>query len=164
MEILIVLLVVASAFIALVGGRRSWVRKQCAHCRLYVPAQASKCSHCHEWIAVVALMVACIAPGVEAQEVTLVSCPAINFFGPACEEGEPVADAPVALPPPAPLFPRSTLSPHIPPLLVTLLNDPTAANADRYLDWEAQKQQATEDVQALLLARRLLRKGPDAPR
>lgn len=76
------------------------------------------------------------APG-WAQDVRLLDCAQVHFFGPACV---PVVPLPSAPPPPvpagAPLFSPETMAPDTPPLLLKLFDEPTVANAQAFLDWQ----------------------------
>ena len=59
-----------------------------------------------------------IAPG-WAQDVRLLDCAQVQFFGPACVPVTPLPPAPAPpTPPPAPLFSPETMAPDTPPLLL----------------------------------------------
>lgn len=151
METMIGLLVVSCLVIAGIGSRQAWLRKQCAACRRYSAARARKCYHCLEWFVVVLLVgFLAWAPSSVAQGLVLVPCPGINFFGAACEEDiEPVPSlrGPVAV---SPLFSKETMAPDTPPLVIDLLNHPTAAAAQRFLEWQARRFEAMAAAQRLL--------------
>jgi hypothetical protein len=100
-----------------------------------------------------------------AQDVHFLDCPEVVFFGPGCE-GVPVEEPlppellppsspewPLALPLPAApvlLFPRETLAPSTPPLMLQLLNEPTEANARLFLAWSQEREARGKQVQDLL--------------
>jgi hypothetical protein len=73
----------------------------------------------------------------QGQDVRLLDCAQVHFFGPACV---PVVPLPSAPPPPvpagAPLFSPETMAPDTPPLLLKLFDEPTVANAQAFLDWQ----------------------------
>src|ERR1051325_5060578 len=76
-----------------------------------------------------------------AQDVRLLPCAQVAFFG------EPCGDAP---PPPAPLPPPQTVSPDMPPLLMRLLDAPSSDNARAYLAWQRERMARITEVQKLL--------------
>lgn len=151
MKTMIGLLVVSCLVIAGIGSRDAWRRKQCAACRRYSAARARKCYHCLEWLVLVlAVGVLAWIPESHAQRLVLVPCPGINFFGAACEDdidGAGIPSIPVAA---TPLFSKDTMAADTPPLVIELLNHPTAEAAQRFLAWQAQRFQAMELAQRLL--------------
>lgn len=106
------------------------------------------------------LCVGILTGGAWSQPVQFLDCPHVSFVGPACVEME---DLEISPPPPAPvvypLFAPQTMAPDTPPLLLKFLDDPTADNADAYLEWEAARLAAIQAGEALLQRRRHLRKG-----
>lgn len=97
----------------------------------------------------------------QEREVHFLDCPDVAFFEPRCvlmpeaevPEPEPVPlAAPVVVPAHAPvlLFPKETLAPTTPPLMVQLLNEPTEANARLFLAWSQERQERGQLVQELL--------------
>ena len=90
------------------------------------------------------------APG-WAQDVQLLDCAQVQFFGPACVPVTPLPPAPAApTPPRAPLFSPETMAPDTPPLLRKLFDEPTVANAQAFLDWQQRRQARLAEVQQLL--------------
>ena len=91
-----------------------------------------------------------VAPG-WAQDVRLLDCAQVQFFGPACV---PVTPLPSAPPPPvpaaAPLFSPETMAPDTPPLLLQLLEDPSVEHARAFLDWQYRRAARVQEVQQLL--------------
>ena len=84
-----------------------------------------------------------------AQDVRLLDCAQVQFFGPACVPVTPLPPAP-APPPPAPLFSPETMAPDTPPLLLQLLEAPTVANAQAFLAWQQARHARLSEVQQLL--------------
>jgi hypothetical protein len=76
----------------------------------------------------------------------LLACPQVQFFTDPCAfVPPPMPGAGIGAPgvPEEPLFPKETVSPYMPPLMLKWLNDPTDANLDAYLDWQERKEQRT---------------------
>jgi hypothetical protein len=75
----------------------------------------------------------------------------VDFFTPDCP---PVAQAPVTpqapVPPPLALFPEGTMAPDTPPLMKTLLAEPTLEHAQAFLAWHQQRMARVQEVQRLL--------------
>ena len=95
----------------------------------------------------------CLLPTVApAQSVTLLDCGTVHFFGEPCPPDAPALPQPTPAPPPPPppLFPRETMAPDTPPLLVTLMQDPTAENARAFLAFQKAKLARLAEVQRLL--------------
>lgn len=95
---------------------------------------------------------------VSAQEMRFLDCGQVNFFGEACPSQSP----PRLLPPPAPepLFPRESMAPDTPSLMMNLLEQPTPENAQKFLAWQAQRTTRIQEVQQLLHTLTLQRKAP----
>jgi hypothetical protein len=95
-----------------------------------------------------------------AQDVRLLDCAQVQFFGPACVPSTslPSAPPPPTRPPP-PLFTPETMAPDTPPLLLQLLDDPTIEHAQAFLTWQQARHARLMEVQQLL--RQLTR--PAAP-
>ena len=103
----------------------------------------------HTLVALV-LWTSLVAPG-WAQDVRLLDCAQVHFFGPACVRVAPTPPAPAPPPPPpAPLFSPETMAPDTPPLLVKLLEEPTVDNAQAFLDWQHRRAARITEVQHLL--------------
>ena len=86
-----------------------------------------------------------------AQDVRLLDCAQVQFFGPACVPVTLTPPAPAPLtPPPAPLFSPETMAPDTPPLLLQLLEAPTVANAQAFLAWQQARHARLSEVQQLL--------------
>jgi hypothetical protein len=103
------------------------------------------------------LLALLVLPAVgHAQGLALLDCPAVRFFGPACEEGSPGLVAPTPPPAPkltpkdAPLFPRETMAPTTPQLLVDFMKSGTVESALAYLDWHDRKADVMRARQQLL--------------
>ena len=88
------------------------------------------------------------APG-WAQDVRLLDCAQVQFFGPACVPVAPLPPAPPT-PPPAPLFSPETMAPDTPPLLLKVLEEPTVEHAQAFLDWQHRRAARLAEVQQLL--------------
>jgi hypothetical protein len=88
----------------------------------------------------------------QGQDVQLLPCAQVSFFAPACVPVVVVDSAPAVLPepPPEPLFSRDTVARDTPPLMLQLLEEPTVANAQKFLAWQAQRQARISEVQQLL--------------
>jgi hypothetical protein len=99
-------------------------------------------------LAVLVLWLGLTAPS-WAQDVRLLDCAQVQFFGPACVPVTPLPPAP-APPPPAPLFSPETMAPDTPPLLLQLLEAPTVANAQAFLAWQQARHARLSEVQQLL--------------
>jgi hypothetical protein len=91
-------------------------------------------------------------------------CGEVRFFGEACAPPttpvSPVAPEATTPPPaaPEPLFTPETVGPETPPLLLRLLQEPTADNAKAFVEWQHARQARMIEVQGLLRA--LSRQGP----
>ena len=91
-----------------------------------------------------------VAPG-WAQDVRLLDCAQVQFFGPACVPVTPLPPAPhPPTPSPAPLFSPETMAPDTPPLLLQLLEDPSVEHARAFLDWQHRRAVRVQEVQQLL--------------
>jgi len=84
-----------------------------------------------------------------AQDVRLLDCAQVQFFGPACVAVEPVPPPPPPRPP-EPLFRPETMAPDTPPLLLKLLEEPTVENAQAFVDWQQRRYERIREVQQLL--------------
>src|SRR5256885_1098607 len=87
-----------------------------------------------------------VSRGAQGQDVRLLDCGQVQFFGPAC--------VPVAPPPPAqapaPMFNPQLMAPDTPPLMLKLLEDPTLENASAFLAWQEERLTRIAAVQQLL--------------
>jgi len=173
MVTMIILLILASLAIVIGTTWRPQMPKRCPACGSLCPGRARKCIHCHTWFPglriAAMLLVLCGLGGmvqpVQAESLQLLDCPAVHFFQDPCEETEAAAPQPVVPPAPVsqpeePLFPRETLAPDTPPLMVKVFNDPSDANIDAYLAWHERKAERLKLVQAKLKERALLRRQP----
>jgi hypothetical protein len=99
---------------------------------------------------VAALVWGCLTLPAWGQDVHLLDCAQVQFFGPACVPVAPVT--PIPPPPPSgePLFSPETMAPDTPPLLLKLLQEPTRENARAFLDWQQECQTRLTEVQQLL--------------
>lgn len=97
------------------------------------------------------LLLLCATPAF-GQGVTLLDCPHVDFFTPDCLPVVPPLPVPPASAPPSPppLFPEGTMAPDTPPLMKTLLAEPTLDNAKAFLDWHQQRMARVQEVQRLL--------------
>ena len=84
-----------------------------------------------------------------AQDVRLLPCAQVAFFGEPCGDAPP-PPAPLPPPPPEPLFTPQTVSPDMPPLLMRLLDAPSSDNARAYLAWQRERMARITEVQKLL--------------
>jgi len=84
------------------------------------------------------------------QNLHLLDCPEVQFFGPACVSTPPPTPTPPPAPRPAPLFSPETLAPDTPPLLLKVLEEPTLENARAFLDWQQRRMARVQEVQQLL--------------
>jgi hypothetical protein len=101
-------------------------------------------------LAALVLWTSLTAPG-WAQDVRLLDCAQVQFFGPACVLVVPLPAAPSpSPPPPAPLFSPETMAPDTPPLLLQLLEEPSVAHARAFLDWQQRRAARLAEVQQLL--------------
>jgi hypothetical protein len=156
----LILLLSAIAFIVGLPGFLRHVCRLCPACRKFIAPTATRCPYCTEYITPLiklkgVLLALVVLPGiVQAQGFALMDCPDVRFFGPACEESAPVLAAP--LPPPKlapkdyPLFPKETMAPTTPPLLVDFMNRGTVESALAYLDWHDRKADVMRARQQLL--------------
>ena len=101
-------------------------------------------------LAALVLWTSLTAPG-WAQDVRLLDCAQVQFFGPACV---PVTLTPPAPAPPvpaaAPLFSPETMAPDTPPLLLKVLEEPTVEHAQAFLAWQQRRAARLAEVQQLL--------------
>jgi len=108
--------------------------------------------------------------GQEAARLHFFDCGTVRFFGEGCVpepratvKGPPAvtstpppavfATSPPATAPASPpdaLFTPETMAPDTPPLLLQLLQEPTAANAQAFLDWQRARLARILEVQQLL--------------
>jgi hypothetical protein len=86
------------------------------------------------------------------QDVRLLECAQVQFFGPVCMPVAPLPPPPPPPPPPAPLFSPQTMAPDTPLLLLKLLEEPTLENAQAFLTWQQERQARITEVQQLLRA------------
>ena len=91
-----------------------------------------------------------LVPGGQAQNVRLLPCGQVQFFAEGClpvlpNEPEHSRDKPLP-----PLFSKETMAPTASPLMLDLMQDPSIANAERFLAWEAARADRMREVQALL--------------
>jgi hypothetical protein len=89
------------------------------------------------------------APG-WAQDVRLLDCAQVQFFGPACVLVAPTLPAPAPPLSGEPLFRPETMAPDTPPLLLKLLEEPTVAHAQAFLAWQQRRAARLAEVQQLL--------------
>ena len=99
-------------------------------------------------LAALILWTSLTAPG-WAQDVRLLDCAQVQFFGPACVPVAPLPPAPPT-PPPAPLFSPETMAPDTPPLLLKVLEEPTVEHAQAFLAWQQRRAARLAEVQQLL--------------
>jgi hypothetical protein len=154
-------------------GRHAW--RLCPACRRSIHPTATRCPYCTEYIkpsislkwGFVALLV--LPRVVQAQGLALLDCPAVRFFGPACEEVStevgvsPPPAAPKLAPKDYPLFPKETLAPSTPPLFVDFLNRGTVESALAYLEWHDRKvevMRARDHLLKQLITERLKGQSP----
>jgi hypothetical protein len=102
----------------------------------------------------------CLTAPVCGQDVRLLDCAQVQFFGPACIPLVPPEPAPTPALPPEPLFSLETMAPDTPPLLRKLLEEPSVENARAFLDWQQRRAARLREVQQLL---RLLAPPTDQP-
>jgi len=104
----------------------------------------------------------CLIANAWSQDVQLLDCAQVQFFGPTCVPAVPMPQEPPgpSQPPPAvPLFSPETMAPDTPPLLLRLLEQPTLENARAFVDWQHKRYERITEVQQLL---RVLTRG-DTP-
>ena len=107
-------------------------------------------SHTTHTLAALMLWTSLTAPG-WAQDVRLLDCAQVQFFGPACVPVTPLPPAPPPpTPPPAPLFSPETMAPDTPPLLLKVLEEPTVEHAQAFLAWQQRRAARLAEVQQLL--------------
>ena len=92
----------------------------------------------------------CLTAPVWGQDVHLLDCAQVQFFGPACVPMVPPVPAPAPAPPPEPLFSPETMAPDTPLLLRKLLEEPSVENAQAFLDWQQRRAARIREVQHLL--------------
>lgn len=107
-------------------------------------------SHPHTLMA--ALLWGCLTVPCWSQDVQLLDCAQVQFFAPACVPVPPVVQPQPPPQPPAtaPLFSPETMAPDTPPLLLTLLENPSVDNAKAFIDWQQQRYARMTAVQQLL--------------
>src|SRR5215467_1882479 len=88
----------------------------------------------------------------QAQDVHFLACPEVRFYDDACPPLPVFGVVQPSAPPPPPLFPLETLARDTPPLMRQLLEQPTRANAEAFLRWQAERQARILEVQTLLHA------------
>lgn len=93
------------------------------------------------------------------QDVQLLDCGEVRFFGPACVVVLPQPPPPPPVPETPPLFAPETMAPDTPPLLLQLLEEPTVENAQAFVDWQQRRYERIMDVQHML--QRLTRQRRD---
>jgi hypothetical protein len=96
------------------------------------------------------------------QDVRLLDCAQVHFFGPACVPVAPPEPVPIPPSPPERLFSPETMAPDTPPLLLKLLEEPSVDNARAFLAWQQQRSERMTEVQQLL--RQLTRPSPSPTR
>jgi hypothetical protein len=122
-----------------------------------MPATTTTCT------LVAALVWGCLTLPAWGQDVRLLDCAQVQFFGPACVPVAPLPPAPPPLTPSvAPLFSPDTMAPDTPPLLLKLLEEPRVDNARAFLDWQQHRAARITAVQQLL--RQLTRPSPPPTR
>jgi len=97
-----------------------------------------------------ALVWGCLTLPAWGQDVRLLDCAQVQFFGPACVPVAPLEPVPTPPSPPEPLFSPDTMAPDTPSLLLKLLEEPSAENARAFLDWQQQRFERITEVQQLL--------------
>ncbi len=97
-----------------------------------------------------------------SQDVHLLDCAQVQFFGPACVPVQPVVQPQPPPQPPAtaPLFSPDTMAPDTPPLLLKLLEEPSVDNAQAFIDWQQQRYARIMEVQQLLQKLTWQRRNP----
>jgi len=121
------------------------------------------------WVVFLGLLVGPVW-GQETERLQFFDCGTVRFFGEGCRsESRAAPGAPPAVtstpppavsatPPPATapasppdaLFTPETMAPDTPPLLLQLLQEPTEAHAQAFLDWQRARVARIVEVQALL--------------
>jgi hypothetical protein len=86
------------------------------------------------------------------QDLRLLPCPQVHFFGEDCITPEVAQPAPPPAPPREPLFSPQTMAPDTPPLMLQLLEEPSVAHAHAFLAWQQARLARVREVQALLRA------------
>jgi hypothetical protein len=107
-----------------------------------------------------ALLWGCLVANAWSQDVQLLDCAQVQFFGPACVPTVPIPqaqDVPSQPSPEPPLFSPETMAPDTPPLLLKLLEQPSVENARAFVTWQHKRYERITEVQQLLRA--LLRDG-----
>jgi len=96
----------------------------------------------------------CLIANAWSQDVQLLDCAQVQFFGPACVPVVPMPQAQAVPSPPqeVPLFSPQTMAPDTPPLLLKLLEEPTLENARAFVDWQHKRYERITEVQQLLRA------------
>ena len=97
--------------------------------------------------------------GAEAQRLQFFECAHAYFYEEECQEARQRLPV-LSTPPPEqrPLFTRDTVARDTPETLLTLMNDRTDANAQAYLQEQARRKQAIQEVI------QLLNRNQDTPR
>jgi hypothetical protein len=85
-----------------------------------------------------------------AQDARFEYRPRLQFEPAVAPVEEEPAPVPVPVPVPPPLFTRETVAPDTPPLMLTLLNEPTLENAKAFVRYHMEKAKAMQEVQALI--------------
>jgi hypothetical protein len=85
-----------------------------------------------------------------AQDIRLLDCAQVQFFGPACVPVAPLSPPPPPPPPVEPLFSPETMALDTPPLLLKLLEAPSVENAQAFVDWQQRRYERIREVQQLL--------------
>jgi hypothetical protein len=143
---------------------------RCEYCTQALPPVERK-SHAHRGKTLRVLLGLCLgAPALgHAQSLVFMDCPAVRFFGPACDEVAPASTVPVSpaapklAPKDYPLFPKETLAPTTPPLFVDFLNSGTVESALAYLEWHDRKiavMRARDQLLKQLITERLKGQSP----
>ena len=97
-----------------------------------------------------ALLWGCLTVPCWSQDVQLLDCAQVQFFGPACVPVPPVVQPQPPPLPPAPLFSPDTMAPDTPPLLLKLFEEPSVDNARAFIDWQQRRYARIREVQHLL--------------
>jgi hypothetical protein len=108
----------------------------------------------------VVLLWSCLTVPAWSQDVQLLDCAQVQFFGPACVPAVAMPQGQQLSPPPPqeePLFRPETMAPDTPPLLLKLLEQPSVENARAFVTWQHKRTERITEVQQLLRA--LIRDG-----
>jgi hypothetical protein len=103
------------------------------------------------------LLFSCLTAPAWGQDVHLLDCGEVQFFGPTCVPDETPfhqlvrrSQSPQPSPPPAPLFSPETMARDTPPPLLKVLEEPTLENARAFLNWQQRRLARVQEVQQLL--------------